>query len=435
MNRMQAQGLQSARCRETDSICEIAAMDMQSLERVKQQWECAVDSMPQFICLLARDGRVLRANRTVEQWKLGIDIKDAGGNYLHAVLHRGCENSRCYLTHFADRVAAVLASSKHVNCNVWDPVLKRQFLIRAHKPMPPQQERASLNEVFAVVTIDDVTELRAIEKEFIEPTLALKPRAGQQRRRPNDAEQVHSRVIDALNNTPSFFAMADAGAALYYLNPAGRALLGLGSEEDVQGMRLVACYATRASEQLMKSALPTAAREGIWSGESVLLARDGSEIRTTSLIIAHHCGGQLASYSVQERAMTEQLKAEEDAQMKSSAFADSWSEAMPLPVFHKDGAGRYTGCNSAFARFIGRSKDEIVGKTELELSPQDFAMDYRDKDLDLLHDPIGKLAYASSVAHADGTVRNVIFHKARLTDSAGNPAGIVGVITDITGLK
>ncbi len=32
-------------------------MNMQSLQRAKRQWECVADSMPQFICLLDREGR------------------------------------------------------------------------------------------------------------------------------------------------------------------------------------------------------------------------------------------------------------------------------------------------------------------------------------------------------------------------------------------
>ena len=60
-----------------------------------QRWWSPADSMPQFICLLDREGRVLRANRTLERWKLGIDIEDVGGLYLHDVLHRDCDNSGC----------------------------------------------------------------------------------------------------------------------------------------------------------------------------------------------------------------------------------------------------------------------------------------------------------------------------------------------------
>jgi diguanylate cyclase (GGDEF)-like protein/PAS domain S-box-containing protein len=129
--------------------------------------------------------------------------------------------------------------------------------------------------------------------------------------------------------------------------------------------------------------------------------------------------------------VTERNRVEEELK-KTIAFSESLSEAMPLPVFHKDASGRYTGCNGAFARFIGKDRSEILGKTVFEVSPQNFAKGYKDKDLELLTDPIGTQTYEGSVAQGDGIVRDVIFHKARLMDSVGNPSGIVGVITDIT---
>ena len=120
---------------------------------------------------------------------------------------------------------------------------------------------------------------------------------------------------------------------------------------------------------------------------------------------------------------------------ESIAFRALLLEAMPLPVFYKDTAGRYIGGNSAFARFIGKPMEDIVGKTVFEISPQDLAQIYYDKDLDLLKAPPGLQTYESRVAHADGTVHDVIFHKARMADDAGRPSGILGVITDITELK
>jgi signal transduction histidine kinase len=65
-------------------------------------------------------------------------------------------------------------------------------------------------------------------------------------------------------------------------------------------------------EHLAKAVMPAAARDGSWSGETVLLARDGREIRTRLVIIAHHGNdGQLAGYTAQERDLTERVKADE----------------------------------------------------------------------------------------------------------------------------
>jgi PAS domain S-box-containing protein len=303
-------------------------MNMQSLERAKREWESAVDSMPQFICLLDREGRVIRANRTVERWKLGIDIEDVCGLYLHEVLHRDCNNSRCYLRRFETRAGLALAKGRRADCDAWDPILKRHFLISVRSPVLTQRRKHAPSEVFGVVTVDDVTEFRAIEKESEKLTQVLNRSIEHEQGRRAQAEQVHSRIIDALDNTPTFFAMADAGGALYYLNPAGRALLGLESQEEAHGMSLLECHAQGVRDQLMDMAMATAARQGSWSGESVLLARDGKEIRTTLVIIAHHGDdGQLAGYSVQERDMTEWVKAEE-------ALRASQSELRRLAAQH-----------------------------------------------------------------------------------------------------
>jgi signal transduction histidine kinase len=154
-------------------------MDMRVLEKDKQQWKFAADSMPQFVCLLDREGRVIRANRTVERWKLGIDIEDAGGLYLHDALHRDCDNSRCYLRRFGEGAALALAEGRCASCDAWDPILKRQFLIRARRPILTQQRenaQGSPSEVFAVVTIDDVTEFKVNEKESEKLTRVLDQR-------------------------------------------------------------------------------------------------------------------------------------------------------------------------------------------------------------------------------------------------------------------
>src|SRR5471030_2752372 len=170
-------------------------MNTKSLERAEQQWESAADSMPQFICLLDREGRVIRANRTVERWKLGIDIEDVGGLYLHDVLHRDCHNSRCYLRRFGERAAVALAKSRRANCDAWDPILKRHFLIRARRPTLTPQRENSLSEVFAVVTIDDVTEFKAIKKESEKLTQVLNQCVEHEQGKRTQAELVHSRII------------------------------------------------------------------------------------------------------------------------------------------------------------------------------------------------------------------------------------------------
>ena len=46
---------------------------------------------------------------------------------------------------------------------------------------------------------------------------------------------------------------------------------------------------------------------------------------------------------------------------------------IPLPLFFKDVKGRYQGCNDAFADLMGRSREEIVGRTVFDLAPPEVA--------------------------------------------------------------
>jgi len=128
-------------------------------------------------------------------------------------------------------------------------------------------------------------------------------------------------------------------------------------------------------------------------------------------------------------------KRSESALHESVAFSESLLQTMPVPVFHKNTQGRYTGCNSAFSEFIGKSKEDIVGKTVFDISSQPLSHEYRDKDLDLLNAQDGVQVYEGKVMHAEGAVHDVIFHKARMVDSNGDPSGIIGVILDITERK
>jgi len=128
-------------------------------------------------------------------------------------------------------------------------------------------------------------------------------------------------------------------------------------------------------------------------------------------------------------------KRNESALQESVAFSESLLQTMTVPVFYKNTEGRYTGCNSAFAEFIGKTKEEIIGKTVFDISPQKLSPVYRDKDLELLEAPEGVQIYESRVMHADGTHHDVIFHKARIANSSGELTGIIGAILDISERK
>ena len=109
-------------------------------------------------------------------------------------------------------------------------------------------------------------------------------------------------------------------------------------------------------------------------------------------------------------------------------------DAIPAPVFYKDAAGRYRGCNKAFEAYLGKSLEEIVGKDVYELSPTELAAVYKAAD-DALFAARGTQIYEARVRFADGTYHDVMFHKATFDGPDGQLAGLVGTILDITSRK
>lgn len=115
-------------------------------------------------------------------------------------------------------------------------------------------------------------------------------------------------------------------------------------------------------------------------------------------------------------------------------FFQALINAIPSPVFYKDRQGRYTGCNKAFEEFVGRSRDEIIGKTVYDMGPKEIADEYHRMDEALFENP-GIQKYDWKVVAKNGRVRDVLFVKAPILDPDGRMTGLIGVIFDITERK
>jgi PAS domain S-box-containing protein len=109
-------------------------------------------------------------------------------------------------------------------------------------------------------------------------------------------------------------------------------------------------------------------------------------------------------------------------------------DTIPAPVFYKDADGIYRGCNTAFTQFVGKPREEIIGKGVFGVAPRSNAELYHQADASLFANP-GSQVYEAPVRFADGTEHEVIFHKATFTDPDGKVAGLVGIMLDITERK
>ena len=109
-------------------------------------------------------------------------------------------------------------------------------------------------------------------------------------------------------------------------------------------------------------------------------------------------------------------------------------ETIPAPLFYKDAAGLYLGCNEAFSRFLGLPRENIIGRDVYEVAPPELAEVYAQADRELLRHG-GTQIYETQVLFADSSRHEVMFHKAVFTGEDGTTAGLVGVMLDISDRK
>lgn len=162
------------------------------------------------------------------------------------------------------------------------------------------------------------------------------------------------------------------------------------------------------------------------------IRKDGTQLDAEVFGVSTSFGGRAAiigmlldisERNAAERAVKDQLQ-----------FISRLIDTIPNPVFYKDEAGRYIGCNIAFEQFIGKQREQLVGMSVFDMSPPDLAERYHAADQKLF-DARGTQVYEAQVQYADGVRRDVMFYKATFDKADGSLGGLVGLILDISERK
>lgn len=143
--------------------------------------------------------------------------------------------------------------------------------------------------------------------------------------------------------------------------------------------------------------------------------------------------GKVQYYSVFINDVTDIKKMERERQDREQ-FLQKLIDTIPNPIYYKNLEGVYLGCNSAMEKIAGVSRNQITGMTAYELVQKHQAEFFAKMDNVLFNMP-GVQSYETDIQFQDGVLRDVIFNKATYMDADENPAGIVGMIVDITQRK
>ena len=106
-------------------------------------------------------------------------------------------------------------------------------------------------------------------------------------------------------------------------------------------------------------------------------------------------------------------------------------DASPDLIFFKDTHGVLMGGNKAFMDIMGRTRDQIVGKSDYEVFPKDSADFFQKRD-DMIFKNNRAIKNEEVMTYPNGRRRTFEVYKAPFNDDQGKVAGLIGVSRDIT---
>ena len=129
--------------------------------------------------------------------------------------------------------------------------------------------------------------------------------------------------------------------------------------------------------------------------------------------------------TLQERNFAQQALEKEQSLLRSLI------DSIPDFVFFKDTASRYVGCNKAFSAFVGLPESAIIGRTDYDLFPTEFAERYHENDHKILSDQCA-IRTEEWTTFPNGSKRLLDTVKVLYKNHKGEILGIMAISRDIT---
>ncbi len=172
-------------------------------------------------------------------------------------------------------------------------------------------------------------------------------------------EQAQRRLTAIIEAMPDLVSMATLDGRPFYYNRAGLALLGVDSNDALDGTRIGERHPAWARAIIEDTALPAAREHGVWQGETAFLTWQGEEVPVLQTVIAHHGdAGEISHYSTIMRDLTHE-KAREARLRELTAIL----EATPDFISMADPDGEVL--------YVNRGGRHLLGLPESDRGPID----------------------------------------------------------------
>ncbi|NNL67705.1 MAG: PAS domain S-box protein [Myxococcales bacterium] len=274
------------------SLLRSALVRQEALRRSEEQVRLLLDSTAEGIYGLDREGRCTFANPSGVALLGYARPEELLGAKMHERIHhsrpdgRSLPESECHILR-----ALRDGTDAHVDSECFWRKDGSSIAVE-YRAVPLRQDGRLAG---AVVTFADVTARRR-------------------------AEESQRRLTTILESTPDLVGICDAQGRSIYLNQPGRRLLGMGADEPLPEW-FSDIHPHEETRRLIRGPIPTTREKGSWAGESVLLARDGSEIPVSQIMTAHRDeSGAVAYFSTIVRDLRPWRAAEAERELLEAGF-------------------------------------------------------------------------------------------------------------------
>lgn len=203
------------------------------------------------------------------------------------------------------------------------------------------------------------------------PALARALAGASERRQHLRAEAERYRLSEALRQTLQPVILADIEGRITYVNPALTRLLGYGVE-DLRGESMTRlCPPDTASQAQQTEILRQVRETGLWSGEVLRCAKDGTHIPVLSSIGAlRDTDGTQTGFVGNSIDLRPLRESEEQLRAVSDAAQDG--------IILMDGRGNILSWNAAAERMFGYRSEEVIGRDlHRHIAPDRYHADFR----------------------------------------------------------
>ncbi|MBW4563312.1 MAG: PAS domain S-box protein [Mojavia pulchra JT2-VF2] len=250
-------------------------------------------------------------------------------------------------------------------------------------------------------------------------------------------EQEQQMLVSIVKNSSDFIGMANLDGQIIYINPAGRAMIGLSPTAPINHLRVSDIHPPEYQEFILNDVLPTILKQGHWEGENLLQHISSQEvipILQITFMNRDRQTGKPLNLATISRDIRERKRAEEELRASEERFRATFNQAA-VGIAHVALDGRWLRVNQKLCDILGYSYEELLQKTFQDIThPDDLEIDLAYVQ-QILAGEIQTFSMEKRYIRKDGSLVWAYLTVALVRQSGGTPDYFISVIKDISDRK